>query len=162
MAAPTTPQTSGARLSRLHEPPRARRGAGLHRDRRLALRRVRIEDLPGDGPRDEDRRPIIAHGAKLLYAFARATVPKVTGITRKAYGGAYDVRAPSTSGPDYNLASPAAEIALMGPESAVSIVYRGELQRAADPAAGRACFADDDKAKFANPYKTAELGFSAS
>ncbi|WP_438033055.1 carboxyl transferase domain-containing protein [Sorangium sp. So ce204] len=102
---------------------------------------------------------IIAHGAKLLYAFAGATAPEATGINRKACGGAHDVIASKHIGVDDNLAFPTAELAIMGPEGAVSIVYRSEIQRAADPAAARARIVGDDKAKFATPYKAAELGF---
>ncbi|XXX92189.1 carboxyl transferase domain-containing protein [Sorangium sp. So ce145] len=101
----------------------------------------------------------MAHGAKLLYAFAGATVPEATVITRKAHGGAYDVIASKHIGVDYNLAFPTAELAVMVPQGAVSIVYRSEIQRADDPAAARARFVGDDKAKFATPCKAAELGF---
>ncbi|WP_433929610.1 acyl-CoA carboxylase subunit beta [Sorangium cellulosum] len=121
---------------------------------------VTFVDVPGFLPGiDQEYGGIIAHGAKLLYAFAEATVPKVTVITRKAYGGAYDVMASKHIRADYNLAFPTAEIAVMGPEGAVNIVYRREIQQAADPAAARARFVEDYKAKFANPYKAAELGF---
>ncbi|MEO7096458.1 MAG: carboxyl transferase domain-containing protein, partial [Polyangiales bacterium] len=102
---------------------------------------------------------IIKHGAKLLYAFAEATVPKITVITRKAYGGAYDVMASKHVRADVNLAFPTAEIAVMGPDGAVNIVYRNEIAKAQDPAATRAKFVEDYRAKFANPYKAAELGF---
>jgi propionyl-CoA carboxylase beta chain len=121
---------------------------------------VTFVDVPGFLPgTDQEYGGIITHGAKLLYAFAEATVPKVTVITRKAYGGAYDVMASKHIRADYNLAFPTAEIAVMGPEGAVNIVYRKEIQAAADPAAARAKFVDEYKAKFANPYKAAELGF---
>ncbi|WP_437732268.1 acyl-CoA carboxylase subunit beta [Sorangium sp. So ce1335] len=121
---------------------------------------VTFVDVPGFLPGiDQEYGGIIAHGAKLLYAFAEATVPKVTVITRKAYGGAYDVMASKHIRADYNLAFPTAEIAVMGPEGAVDVVYRREIQRAADPAAARARFIEDYKAKFATPYKAAELGF---
>ncbi|MGK3968745.1 acyl-CoA carboxylase subunit beta [Sorangium sp. So ce118] len=121
---------------------------------------VTFVDVPGFLPGiDQEYGGIIAHGAKLLYAFAEATVPKVTVITRKAYGGAYDVMASKHIRADYNLAFPTAEIAVMGPEGAVNIVYRREIQQAADPAAARARFVEDYKTKFANPYKAAELGF---
>ena len=112
--------------------------------------------MPGT---DQEYGGIITHGAKLLYAFAEATVPKVTVITRKAYGGAYDVMASKHIRADYNLAFPTAEIAVMGPEGAVDIVYREEIQQASDAMAARARLVDDYKAKFANPYKAAELGF---
>ncbi len=117
-------------------------------------------DVPGFLPAtDQEYGGIITHGAKLLYAFAEATVPKVTVITRKAYGGAYDVMASKHIRADYNLAFPTAEIAVMGPEGAVNIVYRKEIQAAADPAQARARFVEEYKAKFASPYKAAELGF---
>ncbi|XXT76585.1 carboxyl transferase domain-containing protein [Sorangium sp. So ce726] len=117
-------------------------------------------DVPGFLPGfDREYGGLIAHGAKLLYAFAEATLPKVTVITRKAYGGAYDVMASKHIRADYNLAFPTAEIAVMGAEGAVSIVSRSEIQQAADPAVARARFVDDYKAKFADPYRAAELGF---
>lgn len=121
---------------------------------------VTFVDVPGFLPgTDQEYGGIITHGAKLLYAFAEATVPKVTVITRKAYGGAYDVMASKHIRADYNVAFPTAEIAVMGPEGAVNIVYRKEIHQAADPAAARARFVEEYKAKFANPYKAAELGF---
>jgi propionyl-CoA carboxylase beta chain len=121
---------------------------------------VTFVDVPGFLPgTDQEYGGIITHGAKLLYAFAEATVPKITVITRKAYGGAYDVMASKHIRADYNLAFPTAEIAVMGPDGAVNIVYRKEIQSAADPAAARARFVEEYKAKFANPYKAAELGF---
>ena len=117
-------------------------------------------DVPGFLPgTEQEYGGIITHGAKLLYAFAEATVPKVTVITRKAYGGAYDVMASKHIRADYNLAFPTAEIAVMGPDGAVSIVYRREIQAAADPDAAKAAFVDEYRSKFANPYKAAELGF---
>ena len=112
--------------------------------------------LPGT---DQEYGGIITHGAKLLYAYAEATVPKVTVITRKAYGGAYDVMASKHIRADYNLAFPTAEIAVMGPDGAVNIMYRREIQAAADPVAAKAAFVDDYREKFASPYKAAELGF---
>jgi propionyl-CoA carboxylase beta chain len=121
---------------------------------------VTLVDVPGFLPgTDQEYGGIITHGAKLLYAFAEATVPKVTVITRKAYGGAYDVMASKHIRADYNLAFPTAEIAVMGPEGAVNIVYRREILAAADPAAARAQFAEEYRSKFASPYKAAELGF---
>jgi len=117
-------------------------------------------DVPGFLPgTDQEYGGIIVHGAKLLYAFAEATVPKITIITRKAYGGAYDVMASKHIRADYNLAFPTAEIAVMGPDGAVNIVYRQKIAEAADPVAARASFIADYKKKFANPYKAAELGF---
>ncbi|AUX36541.1 MULTISPECIES: acyl-CoA carboxylase subunit beta [Sorangium] len=121
---------------------------------------VTLVDVPGFLPGlDQEYGGIIAHGAKLLYAFAEATVPKITVIARKAYGGAYDVMASKHIRADYNLAFPTAEIALMGPEGAVNIVYGREIQQAADPAAARARFVEDYKTNVASPYKAAELGF---
>jgi propionyl-CoA carboxylase beta chain len=121
---------------------------------------VTFVDVPGFLPgTDQEYGGIITHGAKLLYAFAEATVPKLTVITRKAYGGAYDVMASKHIRADYNVAFPTAEIAVMGPEGAVNIVYRKEIHQAADPAAARASFVEEYKATFANPYKAAELGF---
>ena len=112
--------------------------------------------LPGTA---QEYGGIIKHGAKLLYAFTEATVPKVTVITRKAYGGAYDVMASKHIRADFNYAFPTAEIAVMGPDGAVNIVYRDELAKAADPAAARAAYAAEYREKFANPYKAAELGY---
>ncbi len=117
-------------------------------------------DVPGFLPgTDQEWNGIIVHGAKLLFAFAEATVPKVTVITRKAYGGAYDVMASKHIRADVNFAFPTAEIAVMGPEGAVNIVFRKELAAAADPAAERARLIQDYRDKFANPYKAAELGY---
>src|SRR5213082_797777 len=121
---------------------------------------VTFEDVPGFLPGiSQEHGGIITHGAKLLYAFAEATVPKITIITRKAYGGAYDVMASKHIRADINLAFPTAEIAVMGPDGAVNIVYRKEIDKAPDPAKTRADFIADYKEKFANPYKAAELGF---
>jgi propionyl-CoA carboxylase beta chain len=117
-------------------------------------------DVPGFLPgTDQEFAGIIKHGAKLLYAFAEATVPKVTVITRKAYGGAYDVMASKHIRADMNFAFPTAEIAVMGPEGAVNIIFKGEIAGAADPEAARKKFIDDYRATFANPYKAAELGY---
>ncbi len=121
---------------------------------------VTFVDVPGFLPGTaQEWGGIITHGAKLLYAFAEATVPKVTVITRKAYGGAYDVMASKHIRADINYAYPTAEIAVMGPEGAVNIVFRNELQRAPDPDAERARLVADYREKFANPYKAAELGY---
>src|SRR5262249_34947772 len=117
-------------------------------------------DVPGFLPGvDQEHRGIILHGAKLLYAFAEATVPKLTVITRKAYGGAYDVISSQPIRAQVNLAFPTAEIAVMGPEGAVNIVYRHAIEAAADKEATRAAFIADYRARFANPYQAAELGF---
>jgi propionyl-CoA carboxylase beta chain len=121
---------------------------------------VTFVDVPGFMPgTDQEYGGIIKHGAKLLFAFAEATVPKVTVILRKAYGGAYDVMASKHIRADVNLAFPTAEIAVMGPEGAVNIVRRGEIAQAAEPDKARAAFVADYREKFANPYKAAELGF---
>jgi len=116
---------------------------------------VTLVDVPGFLPGTaQEFGGIIKHGAKLLYAFAEATVPKITLITRKAYGGAYDVMSSKHIGGDVNMAYPTAEIAVMGPDGAINILYRGKLS-------------DDEKAnavldyrdKFANPYRAASLGY---
>src|SRR5206468_10482139 len=104
----------------------------------------------------------IRHGAKLLYAFAEATVPKLTVITRKAYGGAYCVMASKHIRADFNFAWPTAEIAVMGPEGAVEILYKREVAGAKDPAARDAIKAEkvaEFRARFANPYVAAERGY---
>ncbi|HEY3237853.1 MAG TPA: acyl-CoA carboxylase subunit beta, partial [Polyangiaceae bacterium] len=117
-------------------------------------------DVPGFLPGvDQEHRGIIAHGAKLLYAFSEATVPKITIVVRKAYGGAYDVMSSRHIRADVSLAFPTAEIAVMGPEAAVNIVYRQQIAAAQDAEAARATFVSDYREKFANPYKAAELGF---
>ncbi len=119
-----------------------------------------LEDVPGFLPGlDQEHGGIIKHGAKLLYAFAEATVPKITVITRKAYGGAYDVMNSKHIRADINYAYPNAEIAVMGPEGAVNIIYHAELANAEDPEARRQELIDEYRATFANPYKAAELGF---
>jgi propionyl-CoA carboxylase beta chain len=121
---------------------------------------ITFVDVPGFLPGTaQEYGGIITHGAKLLFAFAEATVPKVTVILRKAYGGAYDVMASKHIRADVNLAFPTAEIAVMGPDGAVNIVHRNEIARAADPVAARAEFIRDYRERFANPYKAAELGF---
>jgi propionyl-CoA carboxylase beta chain len=117
-------------------------------------------DVPGFLPGvEQEHRGIIVHGAKLLYAFCEATVPKLTVITRKAYGGAYDVMNSKHIRADVNLAFPTAEIAVMGPEGAVNVIHRQAIADAADPQAARAQFAAEYREKFANPYRAAELGF---
>ena len=122
---------------------------------------VTFEDVPGFLPgTQQEFGGIIKHGAKLLYAFAEATVPKITVITRKAYGGAYCVMASKHIRTDVNLAYPTAEIAVMGPEGAVNILYRRELEKAGDAAAQvRAERVEEYRGKFSNPYIAAELGF---
>ena len=119
-----------------------------------------LEDVPGFLPGcDQEYGGIIKHGAKLLYALAEATVPKLTVITRKAYGGAYCVMGSKHIRTDLNYAYPTAEIAVMGPEGAVNILYRRELTEADDPAQKRAELVSDYEAKFANPYIAAEKGY---
>jgi propionyl-CoA carboxylase beta chain len=119
-----------------------------------------LEDVPGFLPgTDQEHRGIIKHGAKLLYAYAEATVPKITLITRKSYGGAYCVMGSKQIRTDFNFAWPTAEIAVMGPEGAVNILFRRELQAARDPEALRRAKVDEFRDKFANPYVAAERGF---
>jgi propionyl-CoA carboxylase beta chain len=119
-----------------------------------------FEDVPGFLPGTvQEYGGIIRHGAKLLYAFAEATVPKVTVITRKAYGGAYCVMASKHIRTDINYAWPSAEIAVMGPEGAVNILYKREIEKAKDPAALRAQKVAEFREKFANPYVSASRGF---
>ncbi len=119
-----------------------------------------LEDVPGFLPgTDQEHRGIIKHGAKLLYAYAEATVPKITLITRKSYGGAYCVMGSKQIRTDFNFAWPTAEIAVMGPEGAVNILFRRELQAADDPEALRRAKVEEFRDKFANPYVAAERGF---
>jgi propionyl-CoA carboxylase beta chain len=119
-----------------------------------------FEDVPGFLPgTDQEFGGIIRHGAKLLYAYAEATVPKITVITRKAYGGAYCVMGSKHIRTDINFAYPTAEIAVMGPEGAVNIVYRREIAAAQDPAAMRRQKVADFRERFANPFIAAERGF---
>ncbi len=121
---------------------------------------VTFEDVPGFLPGvSQEHGGIIRHGAKLLYAFAEATVPKVTVITRKAYGGAYCVMASKHIRTDVNFAWPTAEIAVMGPEGAVGVLYRRELNEAKDKEAARRARILELEEKFANPYVAAERGF---
>ena len=116
---------------------------------------VTLVDVPGFLPGiGQEFGGIIKHGAKLLYAFAEATVPKITLITRKAYGGAYDVMASKHIGADVNLAYPTAEIAVMGPDGAINILYRGKLTDDEKVAS-----VEDYREKFANPYRAAALGY---
>src|SRR5207245_1098047 len=122
-----------------------------------------FEDVPGFLPGTaQEFGGIIRHGAKLLYAYAEATVPKITVITRKAYGGAYCVMGSKHLRCDVNLAWPSAEIAVMGAEGAVNIVYRRELAAAATPqeqSALRQAKTDEFRERFANPFVAAEHGF---
>lgn len=121
---------------------------------------VTFVDVPGFLPgTDQEWNGIITHGAKLLYAYAEATVPKITVITRKAYGGAYDVMASKHLRADVNLAFPSAEIAVMGPEGAVNIIFRDQIKKSKNPEATRKELTDDYQKTFANPYLAAELGY---
>jgi propionyl-CoA carboxylase beta chain len=124
---------------------------------------ITFEDVPGFMPGTvQEFGGIIRHGAKLLYAFAEATVPKITVITRKAYGGAYCVMSSKHIRTDMNFAWPTAEIAVMGPEGAVNIVYKRELEKAKsaeEMAALRAEKIDEFRERFANPYVAAERGY---
>jgi len=119
-----------------------------------------FEDVPGFLPGvDQEHGGIISDGAKLLFAFAESTVPKVTIITRKAYGGAFDVMASKNIRGDINLAYPTAEIAVMGPDGAVNIIFRNEIKNAENPEKKREELIDDYRKTFTNPYKAAELGY---
>jgi propionyl-CoA carboxylase beta chain len=121
---------------------------------------VTFVDVPGFLPGTaQEWGGIIRHGAKLLYAYAEATVPKLAVITRKAYGGAYDVMSSKHIRADFNFAWPTAEVAVMGPEGAVNIVFRKELEAADDPETRRAELIEDYRARFANPYAAAERGY---
>ena len=121
---------------------------------------ITFEDVPGFLPGvDQEHHGIIRHGAKLLYAFAEATVPKITVITRKAYGGAYCVMASKHIRTDVNFAYPTAEIAVMGAEGAVGILYRKELAEAENAEAARQEKIAEFQNKLANPYVAAERGF---
>jgi len=117
-------------------------------------------DVPGFLPGTaQEYGGIILHGAKLLYAFAEATVPKITVITRKAYGGAYDVMASKHIRADFNFAWPTAEIAVMGAAGAVKTIFRRDIAAAPDPAAREAELVADYAERFANPYIAAERGY---
>ncbi|GAB3197768.1 propionyl-CoA carboxylase beta chain [Pontibacter aydingkolensis] len=119
-----------------------------------------LEDVPGFLPgTDQEWRGIITNGAKLLYAFCEATVPRITVITRKAYGGAYDVMNSKHIGADMNFAWPTAEIAVMGAQGAAEIIFKREIATAEDPAAKLAEKVQEYKDKFATPYRAAHRGF---
>ena len=121
---------------------------------------VTFVDVPGFLPGvDQEHFGIITHGSKLLFAYCEATVPKVTIVTRKAYGGAYVVMSSKHIRADVNFAFPTAEFAVMGPEGAVNIVFRKELAEAEDSAVRREELVEDYREKFANPFKAAELGY---
>jgi propionyl-CoA carboxylase beta chain len=120
---------------------------------------VTLVDSPGFLPGiDQEHRGIIRHGAKVLYAYAEATVPKISIVTRKAYGGAYVVMSSKYLGTDMNYAWPSAEIAVMGPEGAVNILYKKQVEMAADPAAERQRLVQEYRETFLNPYAAASLG----
>ncbi|HEX5268411.1 MAG TPA: carboxyl transferase domain-containing protein, partial [Acidimicrobiales bacterium] len=121
---------------------------------------VTFVDVPGFLPgTDQEYGGIIRHGAKLLYAYCESTVPRIQVITRKAYGGAYVVMNSKSIGADLAYAWPSAELAVMGPQGAVDIVYRRELQMAADPVARRNELVEEYVEQYANPYVAAERGY---
>ncbi len=121
---------------------------------------VTFVDVPGFLPGTaQEYGGIITHGAKLLYAYCEATVPKVTVITRKAYGGAYDVMSSKHIRGDVNYAYPGAEIAVMGPDGAVNIIFNDQIKKSKTPAQERTDLVDEYRHKFANPWKVAELGY---
>ncbi len=121
---------------------------------------ITFEDVPGFLPGvDQEHGGIIVHGAKLLYAYCEATVPKMTVITRKAYGGAYDVMSSKHIRGDISYAWPSAEIAVMGPDGAVNIIFRKELAEAEDPVARKAELVAEYREQFANPYVAAARGY---
>src|SRR4051795_7821250 len=121
---------------------------------------VTFIDVPGFLPGTEQEwGGIIRHGAKLLYAYCEATVPKLTVITRKAYGGAYDVMSSKHVRADFNFAWPTAEVAVMGPDGAVNIIFRKEIETADDPESRRAELISEYTDRFANPYIAAERGY---
>ncbi len=121
---------------------------------------VTFVDVPGFMPGTaQEHGGIIRHGAKLLYAYCEATVPKLTVVTRKAYGGAYDVMSSKHIRGDVNLAWPSAEIAVMGPDGAVNIIFRKELAQAEDPVERKSELVTEYREKFANPYVAASRGY---
>ncbi|RIK79192.1 methylmalonyl-CoA carboxyltransferase [candidate division KSB1 bacterium] len=121
---------------------------------------ITLVDVPGFLPgTDQEWRGIIKHGAKLLYAYCEATVPKITVITRKAYGGAYDVMSSKHIRGDINYAWPSAEIAVMGPQGAVEIIFKKEIEQAPDPKAATETKVQEYREKFASPYIAAERGY---
>jgi acetyl-CoA carboxylase carboxyltransferase component len=121
---------------------------------------ITFEDVPGFLPGTiQEHHGIIRSGAKLLYAYCEATVPKLTVITRKAYGGAYCVMSSKHIRGDLNLAWPSAEIAVMGPDGAVNIIFRKELEKSKDPVKKKAELVTEYREKFASPYVAAERGY---
>jgi acetyl-CoA carboxylase carboxyltransferase component len=121
---------------------------------------ITFVDVPGFLPGvNQEYGGIIKHGAKIIYAYCEATVPKITVVTRKAYGGAYDVMSSKHHGGDINYAYPTAEIAVMGPDGAVNIVFRKEIASSEDPEATRQKLIEEYRNNFASPFKAAELGY---
>ena len=121
---------------------------------------ITFADVPGYMPgKDQEHRGIIRQGAKLLYAYAEATVPKITIVTRKAYGGAYVVMGSKHLRTDINLAWPSAEIAVMGPDAAVNIIHRKKISDSENPSELRDEMIENYRSNFANPYQAAERGF---
>jgi len=121
---------------------------------------VTFEDVPGFLPgTDQEHGGIIRHGAKLLYAYCEATVPKLTIVVRKAYGGAYDVMSSKHIRADWNVAWPSAELAVMGAEGAVNVIHKDRIGKASDPAAERKTLIDEYNAKFASPWAAAAMGY---
>ena len=121
---------------------------------------VTFVDVPGFLPGvAQEFGGIIKHGAKIIYAYCEATVPKITVVTRKAYGGAYDVMSSKHHGGDINYAYPTAEIAVMGPEGAVNIIFKKDIENSDDPEATRRKLIDEYRSNFASPFKAAELGY---
>ena len=121
---------------------------------------VTFVDVPGFLPGvNQEYGGIIKHGAKIIYAYCEATVPKITVITRKAYGGAYDVMSSKHHGGDINYAYPTAEIAVMGPEGAVNIIFKKEIESADDPESTRDRLVEEYRSNFASPFKAAEFGY---
>ena len=121
---------------------------------------INIEDVPGFLPgTSQEYGGIIRHGAKMLYAYSEATVPKITLITRKAYGGSYIAMCSKELGADMVFAWPTAEIAVMGPDGAANIIFRKEIEASENPVETRAKMIQDYKDEFATPYKAAERGY---
>jgi acetyl-CoA carboxylase carboxyltransferase component len=121
---------------------------------------ITFEDVPGFLPgTEQEHGGIIRHGAKLLFAYAEATVPKITVVTRKSYGGAYCVLASKQIRADFNFAWPTAEFAVMGPEGAVKIIYKREIENSEDPQKTLEILINQYKEKFTNPYYVASLGY---
>ena len=121
---------------------------------------ITFVDVPGFLPGvNQEHGGIIKHGAKIIYAYCEATVPKITVVTRKAYGGAYDVMSSKHHGGDINYAYPTAEIAVMGPEGAVNIIFKKEIESSDDPEATRERLVSEYRSNFASPFKAAELGY---